>query len=95
MEPMALVFFVLFTVVLVGMYLLIRRRIAPIGAVAAVGMIGSILTMTLFSLGQGNLLAHALLVGFIVGGGMSVITLALSWYFLSTEVRAKHTPKTE
>lgn len=91
MQPIALVFFALFTAILVGMYLIIRRRLAPLGGVATVGMIGSVVSMTLFSLGQGNLLAHALLVGLIVGGGMGALTLAAAWYFLSSEIRTRKT----
>jgi hypothetical protein len=90
MSPLALVFFALFVVVMLGVYLSVRRRIAPPGAVAAGGVLGGVITMTLFSLAQGNMLAHAVLVGLLMGGGFSAAVLALAWYFLGNELRASY-----
>lgn len=90
MNPLAFIFFALFAVVLVGVYLSIRRRLAPPGVVAAAGVLGSVITMTLFSLAQANLLAHALLVGLLVGGGFAAGILAMAWYFLANELREEH-----
>ncbi|MCU0511487.1 MAG: hypothetical protein MUE40_02850 [Anaerolineae bacterium] len=88
MNLLALIFFALFAGVIVGIYLTIRRRAAAPGLIAAGGMVGSVLTMTLFSLAQNNLVVHALLVGLLVGGGFAALTMALAWYFLSNELRA-------
>ncbi|MGB1287845.1 MAG: hypothetical protein ACPG7F_15000, partial [Aggregatilineales bacterium] len=63
MNPSAMIFFFIFVLILVGAYLFIRRQIAPAGLVAAAGIIGSVIAMTLFSLAQENIFFHALIVG--------------------------------
>lgn len=98
MTPLAFVFFALFALAIIGMYLAIRRRYAPPGVTAVVGVLAAVISMTLFSLAQANLLAHALLVGLLMGGGFAVATLALASYFLGSELRAEYarnTPATE
>ncbi len=90
MQGDALIFFALFALVLVGMYLAIRREWAPPGLVAGVGMVGSIVTMVLTSLANDNSIIQALVAGILVGGLFTAATLAAAWYFHSNEMRARH-----
>jgi hypothetical protein len=87
MSPVSLLFFFLFAGVLFFMYLGVRRRFAPLSLVGVGGVLGSVLAMTLFGLAQGNVFQHALLVGLLVGGGLSVVTLATALYFQAQELR--------
>lgn len=90
MNLLAFIFFALFSAIIIAIYLVVRRRMAPPGGVAVVGVLGAVITMTLFSLAQANILAHALLVGLLVGGGFASATLALAWYFLGNELRTEY-----
>jgi hypothetical protein len=95
MSANGLIFFFLFAFVLVGVYISMRRRLAPIKVLAAGGIFGGIVSMTLFAASQENVLfVHAILVGFLVGGGMSLAVIVLAWYFLSQELRSTHKAKT-
>jgi uncharacterized membrane protein len=90
MQGSALIFFVLFALVLAAMYLAIRREWAAPGMVAGAGVVASILTMTLVSLSQGNSVVQAAIVGILIGVLFSVATLAIAWYFHSNEMRSRH-----
>jgi hypothetical protein len=90
MNILALIFFALFSATIIAIYLVVRRRMAPPGGVAVVGVLTAVVSMTLFSLAQANILAHALLVGLLIGGGFASATLALAWYFLGNEMRAEY-----
>lgn len=87
MEASALPFFFIFVLIVVGMYIAIRRRIAPSGVVAALGILGSVIAMMFFSLAQGNVVAQAIVVGLLVGGAFSIAALAMAWYFQGNEMR--------
>lgn len=87
MSPVALVFYVLFGVILFIMYLGIRRRWLPPTPLAILGVVGSIITMTLMALAQGNNNVQAIFVGLLVGGLFSAGTLAMAWYFHSNTKR--------
>lgn len=94
----ALICFFLFGATILGMYIAIRRNLAPPGLVAAGGVLTSIITMSLFSLAQGNVLAQAILVGIVLGGAFSVATLVIAMYFQGNERRttlAQSHPQTE
>jgi hypothetical protein len=77
--------FLLFSATQVGTYLAIRRGWLPPMVVAAAGVVFSISTMLLFSLWQGNVLLHALLVGVLLGGLFSAAIIAAAWYFQRQE----------
>jgi len=81
------VLFFIFGVVLVAMYLLIRRQILSPLLVGALGVIASIVLMTLNSLAQNNTIYQAIFVGFSIGGLFSVGILAMALYFLRNETR--------
>lgn len=90
MQGMAWVFFILFALALASMYLGIRRSWAAPGVIAAAGVAASIILMTLTALAQNNLLIQAIIVGVLVGGLFSGATLAVAWYFHSSELRARY-----
>lgn len=87
MNPIALIFFGAFILVVVGGYLAIRRQVQASGIIATGTVIGGVVTMLLFSLAQGNVLAHAVLVGVLMGGGVSAAALTTAWYFLGNELK--------
>ncbi|MAS35738.1 MAG: hypothetical protein CL610_17140 [Anaerolineaceae bacterium] len=87
MEGLAGIFFVLMALVLVLTYLSIRREWFAPTLSAGVGVVGSIVLMILISLGQGNNLLQAVVVGIIVGGLFSGATVGIAWYFHSQEMR--------
>jgi len=84
---MSIVFFILFGLVILMMYLSVRRQMFPLGATAFIGVIASVICMTLFSLAQGNVMLQALAVGMVIGGVFSIVTLALALYFQGNERR--------
>jgi hypothetical protein len=86
-SPLSLLFFFLFALVLLGMYLGIRRRWLSPGLIAAIGVLVSIVLMTLFGLSEGNSIYQALLNGFVVGGLFSAAVLAIAVYFMRAEAR--------
>ncbi len=94
MEGSALLLFVVFALVLAGMYLSIRRGWFPPGVTATVGVVVSMIVMVMISLAQHNLPIQAVIVGILLGGIFSGITLAAAWYFHSQELRTRY-PETE
>lgn len=90
MQGSALFLFVIFALVLAGMYLSIRRAWFSPGVTAGVGVVLSIIVMVLISLAQNNLPIQAVVVGVILGGVFSGVTLAAAWYFHSQELRAHY-----
>jgi uncharacterized membrane protein len=84
------VFFVVFALVLAFIYLAIRRQWFAPGITAGVGVVLSIILMTLFSLAQNNMAVQAIIVGILLGGLFSGATLAAAWYFHSNEMRARY-----
>lgn len=90
MQGPALILFALFAVLLAGIYISIRRGWFPPGVTAAVGVVLSMLLMVLISLAQGNVLLQAILVGVLLGGVFSSVTIAAAWYFHSHELRGHY-----
>ncbi len=90
MQGTSLLLFAAFAFVLAGMYLSIRRSWFAPGLTSAVGIGLSIILMVLVSLAQNNLPIQAVVVGVLLGGAFSVITLIAAWYFHSQELRASY-----
>ena len=90
MQGSAMLLFVVFALVLAGMYLSIRRGWFSPGATAAVGVVLSMVVMVMISLAQNNLPIQAVIVGVVLGGVFSGVTLAAAWYFHSQELRARY-----
>lgn len=83
-------FYLMFALVLVGMYLAVRRRWVSPGLAAGVGTLGSIISMFLVSLAQQNNILHAVVVSILVGALFSGMTLAIAWFFHSNDPDAQH-----
>jgi Na+/H+-translocating membrane pyrophosphatase len=81
--------YAVFAIVLVAMYLGIRRRWLSPTLIASIGVLLSIILMTLVSVAQGNNAYQALFVGFLIGGLFSVGTLIMAMYFTRSEARRK------
>jgi multisubunit Na+/H+ antiporter MnhC subunit len=90
MPVLSMVFFAAFALIVVGTYVAVRRGMGNIRVIAAMCMVGSIITMMLSQITRvtngGNAFAAGL-IGAGVGaiGGASV--LALAWYFHMQELR--------
>ncbi len=84
------IIFVVFALILTGIYLSIRRQWFAPGLTAGLGVAASIFLMTLFSLAQNNIPIQAIIVGILLGGLFSGATLAVAWYFQSNEMRAHY-----
>lgn len=81
MDLLEIIGFGLFTINLVGMYMSIRRELAPIGLTAAVGIVVSVITMILFMLPRTEMPLQAVLFGIIIGAIMAIITLGTALFF--------------
>ena len=90
MQGFAFIIFVLFALVLAGMYIAIRREWFAPGVTSGVGVVLSMVLMTALSLAQNNPFVWALLVGILLGGLFSGATLAVAWYFHKNELRARY-----
>ena len=86
-SPISFIFFAMFAVILVGMYLAIRREWAPTGLVTGLGVIGSIIAMLIVSLSQGNAMFQAIVVSLGIGMVFSLATVAVAIFFHSNELR--------
>jgi uncharacterized membrane protein len=88
---MEAIFFLFFACVLVGTYMSIRRQWAMPGTTAMAGIIGSIITMTLFLLSRDNTsVVQGIIFGVVAGALFGGVTLAVAWYFHSSELRAEY-----
>jgi hypothetical protein len=89
MQGLAGIFFGLMALVLLLTYMAIRREWFAPGKIAGASVVLSIVLMILISLGQGNSALQAIVVGIIVGGLFSGVTVGIAWYFHSQEAQ-KH-----
>jgi O-antigen/teichoic acid export membrane protein len=80
-------FFVIFSLVLLGGYVGIRRHVAPVAALCTLTVLGSIMAMFLVGLTSGDSWLHAAAVGLAVGGTFALITLLIALYFERKEQR--------
>jgi Na+/H+-translocating membrane pyrophosphatase len=84
-NPTAVLLFVVFGVILLGMYVAIRRRLGHPVLIAGLGVLSSITVMTFNGLAQGNTIYQAIFVGLLVGGLFSGGTVIIAWYFATSE----------
>ena len=89
MEGAAWVFFALMALTLVFSYLAIRREWANPSVTAIISVLVTIVLMILTSLGQGNSIIQAIVVGILVGAMFSGAVLGIAWYFHSNEMRQR------
>jgi hypothetical protein len=83
------IFFLLFAGVILVTYLAVRRQWTSPALVAAVSVIGSMITMTLFIVSDSGSLLRGIVIGPLVGIVFTGATLAIAWYFHSNELRAQ------
>jgi ABC-type Fe3+-siderophore transport system permease subunit len=89
MQGLGLVFFVLLAITLLLTYLSIRRAWVAPGVTAGVSVVVSIVLMVLTAFAQGNSPVQAIVVGIVVGGLFSAVTLGIAWYFQNQEVQKR------
>ncbi len=92
-----LLFFAAFAAVLVVTYLAVRRQWGDLRVIAALGMFGSVVTMTLALVTRaaeagegaseviGQMLLYGIVLGIIGGAG----ALAMAWYFQTNEMKGR------
>jgi len=83
-------FFLLFGLSLIGMYVAVRRQLAPPGFTAGIGVVASIVFMTLFMLIRGTSTVQGIIMGILIGSLFAGATLAIAWYFHSNEMRENY-----
>jgi hypothetical protein len=90
MPVISYVFFAAFALIIMATYIAVRRGLGNIRVVAAVCMIGSVITMMLSQVARvgigGNPVAAGL-IGAVLGALGGAAVLALAWYFHSQELR--------
>jgi hypothetical protein len=89
MAGAAWIFFALLAITLLLTYLAIRREWLAPGVTAVISVIVSMILTVLVSLGQGNSIIQAVVVGILVGGMFSGAVLGIAWYFHSNEMRQR------
>lgn len=89
MQPQAAALFFAFALILVVMYVAIRRRWLPPLLSATIGVIASVAVMTLSALAQGNSIYQALFTGLLVGGLFSIGVVAMAYYFSLNQQRSE------
>ncbi len=85
---MGIVFFFLFALTLLGIYLAVRRQLASPGVIGALGMIASIVFMTLYLLSFEIVMIQGVIFGVIIGILFAGATLATAFYFLKQEQKS-------
>lgn len=88
MQPTALIFFFAFTLVIVVMYLALRRAWASPTIIGGVGILAAVITMTLTLMSQPNVSPQqGIILGVGIGLAFGVAVLAVAWYFQSSQTR--------
>ncbi len=84
-SPLSLIFFALFAAVLVWMYLAIRRNWMSPAFIIGAGLSGTIITMLLMSVSQGNEILHGVVNGVVIGTVFSLATFGIATFFSKRE----------
>lgn len=89
MSASALIFFFIFSLIIIGMYVAVRRMWFDSTVTVAIGIISSTIAMTMMLRQMNDNVgdAQAIFFGFLIGGAFSLISLLVAWYFHSNEVR--------
>lgn len=89
MSASALIFFFIFSLIIIGMYVAIRRMWFDATITVAIGIISSTIAMTLMLKQMNDNVgdAQAIFFGFLIGGAFSGVALMVAWYFHSNEMR--------
>lgn len=86
MQGLGWLFFILLAATLVAAYLSIRREWLRPAMTGGLTVVASIILMMLTSLGQGNSVIQAVVVGIVVGGIAAAATIGVAWYFHMQEM---------
>lgn len=86
---MGIFFFFLFALTLLGVYIAVRRQLASPGVIGALGMIFSIIFMTLYLLSFEIVMIQGVIFGVVIGILFAGATLATAIYFLKQEQKQK------
>ena len=86
-NPTSWLLFIIFGLVLFVMYIAIRRLWGSPVLVTAIGVLLSIVLMTLNGLVQGNSIFQAIFAGLLVGGLFSGGVVIMAWYFTNNQRR--------
>ncbi len=78
--------YVVFAMVLVSSYIVIRRGLAPTGLVATGTIIINVLLVMGISLAQGNHPVQAIIVGLLIGSVISALAVAAAAFFRANEI---------
>lgn len=89
MQGLGLIFFFAFAVIIVMMYIAMRRGWAAPGRIALFGTLGSIITMTLSQLSTGVMPIQGIFFGVLSGAAFAGAALAVAWYFHRSESRPR------
>lgn len=89
MPGTSLIFFFVFALVLVGMYILLRRGIGRPALIAGVGTAASIIAMVLTMLSNPAVYpAQGIIFGVLIGALFGGAVLAVAWFFGGKEMHA-------
>ncbi len=86
-SPTSFIFYAIFVVILVVTYLAIRREWVATGLIAGMSVVGSVISMLLVSLSQGNAMFQAIVVSLGIGIVFSLATVAMALFFHTNEMR--------
>ncbi len=86
LEGANIIFFALFAIVLVAMYIITRRGLAPVAQVTLIGTVINVVLVALIALGAGNGPLQVIFVGLVVGVIFSVASVAIAAYFRGSEI---------
>jgi drug/metabolite transporter (DMT)-like permease len=88
MQGMEFIFFIAFALVIAGMYIAVRRHLAQTKVIAAAGIFGCIITLSLWMMSRPNMNpAQGIIMGIFIGTLMGLATLAVAFYFQRRESR--------
>lgn len=87
-SPLSLIFYALFALVVIWIYLAVRRGWTSSGFILGAGTAGTIITILLMSISQGNEALHAVVNGIVVGSVFSLATFGIATYFSRREGKA-------
>ncbi|MEP7293332.1 MAG: hypothetical protein ABI835_16230 [Chloroflexota bacterium] len=91
----AVLLFILFALILFSTYIAIRRHWGSPLLVAPLGIIASIVVVTLSALARSSSLSQAIFSGLLVGGMFSIGVVAMAYYFSVNEQRRQQAPDGE
>lgn len=89
MQGASFLYFIIFSLIVIGMYVVVRRQWVNPAIAAAGGIVAGTIAMmlTLTEMNPNMMDVQAIFFGFIIGTGFCMVALAVAWYFHSNELR--------